>query len=108
MLMKYVELDASHMLGDFDWCYNYIAVLPESIGDLTVDGDLWLNSNQLESLPESVGKPYCRWLPDLQEHPSVGFPPREQLPSARTASLCENSFPGLSINFKIWASLLAF
>ena len=59
ILMGAVELDpedASHVLGSLKWsCTGGIVVLPESIGDLTVDGGLCLNNNQLESLPESFG-----------------------------------------------------
>jgi len=56
-LMKDVEVDpedASHALG-MSWGNNGIAVLPESIGDLTVVGDLCLDGNKLVSLPESFG-----------------------------------------------------
>ena len=45
----------SHVLGDLNWNYKRIVVLPESIGDLTVGGHLHLNGNKLESLPESFG-----------------------------------------------------
>ena len=58
ILMEGVEVDpedTSHVLGDLDWGRLGIVVLPESIGDLTVDGDLYLNNNKLESLPESFG-----------------------------------------------------
>jgi len=57
-LMEDVEVDpedASHVLGSLNWSYAGIVVLPESIGDLTVDGRLCLQFNQLESLPESFG-----------------------------------------------------
>ena len=57
-LMEDVEVDpedASHVLGDLDWGHKGLVVLPESIGDLTVDGGLHLSDNQLESLPESFG-----------------------------------------------------
>ena len=57
-LMEGVEVDpedASHVLGDLDWSKMGIVVLPESIGDLTVDGGLRLQGNKLESLPESFG-----------------------------------------------------
>jgi len=56
MLMNNVEMDPeddSHVLGN--WARIGIVVLPESIGDLTVGGDLYLGDNQLESLPESFG-----------------------------------------------------
>ena len=32
-----------------------LTALPESIGDLTVGGNLYLNENQLTTLPESFG-----------------------------------------------------
>jgi hypothetical protein len=54
--MRIVEVDpadASHVLGNLHWGEQGIVVLPESIGDLTVDGSLDLSSNKLESLPES-------------------------------------------------------
>jgi hypothetical protein len=47
--------DDSHVLGNLKWAKRGIGVLPESIGDLTVDSDLLLNSNMLGSLPESFG-----------------------------------------------------
>ena len=56
--MRIVEVDpadASHVLGNLHWGEQGIVVLPESIGDLTVDGSLDLSSNKLESLPESFG-----------------------------------------------------
>jgi len=57
-LMKDVEVDpedASHVLGDLNWSRRGIVVLPETIGDLTVDCVLDLNHNELKSLPESFG-----------------------------------------------------
>ena len=47
--------DPSHVMGDVNWGYLGINVLPESIGDLTVDGNLELNDNILTTLPESFG-----------------------------------------------------
>ena len=49
--------DAFHVLGHLNWCEKGITVLSESIGNLTVDGDLALEWNTLESLPESFGSP---------------------------------------------------
>ena len=52
-LMRNVKVDpedASHALGSLNWGYAGIVVLPESIGDLTVDGDLNLYHNKLGSL----------------------------------------------------------
>ena len=37
------------------WDHKGIKVLPESIGSLTVGGDLHLQQNQLASLPEGFG-----------------------------------------------------
>jgi len=57
-LMEDVEVDpedASHVLRGLNWGLLEIVVLPESIGDLTVGGGLWLDNNKLESLPESFG-----------------------------------------------------
>ena len=45
------------MLGHLNWCEKGITVLSESIGNLTVDGDLAVEWNTLESLPESFGSP---------------------------------------------------
>jgi hypothetical protein len=58
MLMRNVEVgpeDDSHVLGNLNWGEQGIVVLPESIGDLAVDGSLGLYNNQLISLPESFG-----------------------------------------------------
>ena len=59
-LMRCVEVDpedASHVLGGWwSWSRKGLVVLPESIGDLTVDGNLNLYNNQLESLPASFGR----------------------------------------------------
>ena len=44
-----------HFLNDLDLSYTGITQLPESIGDLIIDGDLDLNNNELRSLPESFG-----------------------------------------------------
>ena len=53
-------------------------------GSLTIGGDLYLNNNQLESLPESFGSLTVGG--DLYlYHNSV------------VASLAENSFPGLTV-----------
>jgi hypothetical protein len=57
-LMKRAKVDpedAVHVLRDLHWGSKEIAVLPESIGDLTVDGNLNLYNNRLESLPASLG-----------------------------------------------------
>ena len=47
--------DASRVKGDVRWSNNGIAVLPESIGDLTVGGHLNLHYNNLATLPASFG-----------------------------------------------------
>ena len=59
-LMRGVEVaplvrDASRVKGSVWWDNKRIAALPESIGDLTVDGNLQLNNNQLKELPASFG-----------------------------------------------------
>ena len=57
-LMEDVEVDpedASRVKGDVRWSNNGIAVLPESIGDLTVGGTLHLAYNKLATLPASFG-----------------------------------------------------
>ena len=57
-LMRGVEVDpedASRVEGDVDWDLKGIKVLPESIGDLTVGGGLYLGSNNLATLPASFG-----------------------------------------------------
>ena len=87
MLMEGVEVDPaddSHVLGNLDWNCKCIVVLPESIGDLTVDGSLCLNDNQLESLPESFGSLTIDGGLFLSDNPVA-------------VSLDENSFPGLSL-----------
>ena len=57
-LMEYVEVDAedaSRVKGHVVWASLGIDALPESIGDLTVGGDLGLNYNNLATLPASFG-----------------------------------------------------
>ena len=57
-LMEYVEVDPadpSRVVGDLEWRYKNITVLPDSIGSLTVGGRLRLSMNQLASLPEGFG-----------------------------------------------------
>ena len=57
-LMDNVEVDPadpSRVVGHLRWSHKRITVLPESIGSLTVGGDLSLHSNQLTSLPEGFG-----------------------------------------------------
>ena len=57
-LMRYVEVDpkdASRVKGNVNWTYKGIKVLPESIGDLTVDGNLGLYNNNLATLPAGFG-----------------------------------------------------
>lgn len=44
-----------HFLNDLDISYTGITQLPESFGDLVIEGDLDLNNNELDSLPESFG-----------------------------------------------------
>ena len=86
-LMEDVEVDpedASHVLGSLNWSYAGIVVLPESIGGLTVDGNLVLYANKLESLPESFGSLTVGGYLDLRNNPVA-------------KSLNENSFPGLRI-----------
>ena len=57
-LMRGVEVDAedaSRVEGDVHWGCKGIDVLPESIGDLTVGGRLYLDYNNLATLPASFG-----------------------------------------------------
>jgi len=62
-------------------------VLPESIGDLTIGGHLYLGCNKLESLPESFGSLAVGGTVCMIGNPvSGGVPSREQ-----------NSFPGLTL-----------
>ena len=63
--------DASHVLGDLDWSYRGIVMLPETIGDLTIDGHLLLCNNELESLPESFGSLTVGGEVELCENPVV-------------------------------------
>ena len=46
----------SNVIGDIRWTRLGIYLLPESIGDLTVGGNLDLAFNKLTTLPESFGK----------------------------------------------------
>ena len=58
VLMRRVKVDpedASRVKGGVGWYIKGIAVLPESIGDLTVGGSLNLNNNKLATLPASFG-----------------------------------------------------
>ena len=57
-LMEDVEVDpedASRAKEYVGWSEKGIAVLPESIGDLTMDGGLGLSHNNLATLPASFG-----------------------------------------------------
>ena len=47
--------DPSRVLGYMFWEGKGIRKLPESIGDLTIEGDLSFYNNHLSSLPESFG-----------------------------------------------------
>ena len=47
--------DASRVEGDVYWYHKGIEALPESIGDLTVGGYLYLGANNLATLPASFG-----------------------------------------------------
>ena len=80
--------ETSHVLGSLNWNGLGIVVLPESIGDLTVDGDLYLNSNQLESLPESFGSL------------TVGGGSLILCDNPVAESLNEHSFPGLTLRLE--------
>ena len=56
--MQNVEVDPdnpSRVLGYLKWGFSNIKALPESIGDLTLDGGLYLGNNELTSLPASFG-----------------------------------------------------
>lgn len=48
--------DASRMLGNVTWSGLGIRALPESIGDLTVEGTLRLSNNNLATFPKSFGR----------------------------------------------------
>ena len=63
---------------------NKLESLPKSFGSLTVGGHLYLDNNQLESLPESFGSLTVGGDLDLGNNPVA-------------ASLNENSFPGFSL-----------
>ena len=57
-LMEGVEVDpedATRVEGGVCWYEEGIKVLPESIGDLTVGGTLYLANNNLATLPSSFG-----------------------------------------------------
>jgi hypothetical protein len=87
ILMEGVEVDpedTSHVLGDLDWSSLEIVVLPESIGDLTVGGCLYLYSNKLESLPKSFGGLTVGGYLAMYNNPVA-------------ESLNEHSFPGLTL-----------
>ena len=58
MLMENVEVhrnDPLRVIGNLDWSRKGITVLPDSIGSITVQGNLELHNNQLASLPEDFG-----------------------------------------------------
>jgi len=78
-LMKYVEVDpedASHVKGKVNWSTEGIAVLPESIGDLTVGGTLHLGNNNLATLPASFGDLKVGGEVDLVGNPVAASGPR--------------------------------
>ena len=55
-LMSLVEFEEDGCtLKNWDLNEKGLTALPESIGDLTVRGDLILSGNQLTTLPESFG-----------------------------------------------------
>ena len=79
-LMEYVEgvdpEDASRAKGYVEWAGKGIAVLPESIGDLTVDGHLFLQCNRLATLPASFGDLKVRGAVYLRKNPVSRSQPR--------------------------------
>jgi len=99
--------DASHVLGSLWWDSKDIVVLPESISDLTVDGNLALYNNKLESLPESFGSLTVGGDLHLENNQLESLPDSfGSLTVGKTlylngnpvaGSLNENSFPGLRI-----------
>ena len=108
-LMNNVEVDPeddSRVLGNLRWSRIGIVVLPERIGDLTVDGILNLSDNQLESLPESFGSLTVRGDLYLQGNKLESLPESFgsltaggylYLNKNQLESLNEHSFPGLHL-----------
>lgn len=43
------------VVGSLDWSHKEIAALPDSLGDLVIDGDLYLEENHLQRLPDHIG-----------------------------------------------------
>jgi len=57
-LMRFIYVDpedASRVLGNVHWDRRGIVALPESIGDITVAGIMYLGKNRLCTLPQSFG-----------------------------------------------------
>ena len=78
-LMKRVKVDpedASRVNGVVDWNSKGIAVLPESIGDLTVGGYLYLDYNKLATLPASFGDLKVGKKVHLDRNPVAASRPR--------------------------------
>ena len=102
--------DASHVLGSLWWDSKDIVVLPESISDLTVDGNLALCNNEMESLPESFGSLTVGGKLDLSDNQLESLP--ESFGSLTVGgdlylydnpvaeSLNEHSFPGLTLRLE--------
>ena len=78
-LMEYVEVDAedaSRVKGRrLRWHGKGINALPESMGDLTVDGALNLDDNSLATLPESFGSLTVGGTVDLIDNPVAAYEP---------------------------------
>lgn len=45
-----------HVTNSINWSDTDLTALPESLGDLIIDGDLYLEENRLQSLPHSFGE----------------------------------------------------
>ena len=95
-LMEDVEVDpedASRVKGDVYWGSKDcdIAVLPESIGDLTVGRDLNLYSNNLATLPASFGSLTVGGDLNLEDNNLATLPANfGSLQVGRKVYLCDN------------------
>ena len=68
VLMKRVRFEEDGCtLQSWDLARKGLTALPESIGDLTLSGDLDLQQNQLRTLPESFGSLTVGWNLILSE-----------------------------------------
>ena len=66
--------DPSHILGDLDWDGLGLTTLPDSIGDLRIDGDLILTMNEFSCLPDTFANLVILGNLDLSNCDLVSLP----------------------------------